>query len=442
MPLAAGTRELDRRIAAVALPATVGLLTEPLYELCDTAILGHLGTRQLAAAALASRILSLGHATFVFLMFATTASVARLRGAGRDRDAAAEGVTAAWLGAVIGLGAAVVMLIAGRPLIAAFGGRGGVARDAWTYLWISLAGYPAVLVVLAGTGYLRGTEDTRLPLRIAAAAVAANLVGEVVAVIVLGFGIGASALTTVAAKWGAALCYAVILARRARTLGVPLRARRAPMAGLLVVGRDLVLRTAALVGTLSAATALAARQGATALAAHSVAFGIWQFAAYLSDGTEVAGQALVAHSLGRGDPAGARAATRRLLWWASWLGMAVGVLVAVARVPLAGLFTDDAAVAAAAATTMWWVAASQPVNAVAFALDGVLVGAGRQRLLAVAMLAAAAAFAVAATIAGRVGHGLWTVWAPLLVFMVARLAPSLVTATISVGAGVGRPREA
>lgn len=87
MPDAARTRALDQQDRHGGPPATVGLLTEPLYELCDTAILGHLGTRQLTAgAALASRVLGLGHATFVFLMFAaTTAAVARLRGAGRDQ---------------------------------------------------------------------------------------------------------------------------------------------------------------------------------------------------------------------------------------------------------------------------------------------------------------------------------------------------------------------
>ena len=43
----------DRRVFALAIPALGALAAEPLYVLVDTAIVGHLGTTQLAALAIA-----------------------------------------------------------------------------------------------------------------------------------------------------------------------------------------------------------------------------------------------------------------------------------------------------------------------------------------------------------------------------------------------------
>src|SRR5262249_37809903 len=151
--------------------AALALATDPLYDLCDTAILGHVGTAQLAGAALASRILAFGYAAFVFLMFGTTAAVARREGAGEHREATEQATTAAWLAGAIGMAAASVFALCGKQLISLLGGRGAVARHAWTYLSVSLAGMPAFTLVLAGVGFLRGRHDTRTPLAIAAGAV-------------------------------------------------------------------------------------------------------------------------------------------------------------------------------------------------------------------------------------------------------------------------------
>ena len=416
---------MDRRIAGVALPAMIALLTDPLYDLSDTAILGHLGAQQLAGAAIATRVLSFGYATFVFVMFATTAAVARRIGAGQPAAAVDEAVGATWLGAGLGVASAVLVGLIGQPLISAFGATGAVAADAWTYLWVSLAGFPALLIVMAGVGYHRGIERARVPLIIALVSVTANLIGEVVLIIGLGFGVGASAATTVAAKWGSAIVYLLLLRRDARRHGSSWTTSTVAVRRILDVGAPLVLRTAALLATLAGATALAARQGTTALAAHSIAFAIWSFTAYVSDGTEAAGQTLVAHGLGSGSLTLATAASRRVMTWAIGLGVALAVILTVTRVPIAELFSADAAVSSVAASTLWWVIALQPINAVAFSLDGVLIGAGQQRALAIIMIVAGTAFCAVAAFNPAHLDGLDAVWAGIAVFMIARLVPAL-----------------
>ena len=191
-------RELDREIGRLAIPAFATLLSEPLYLLTDTAIVGHLGTRQLAGLAVATSILLTVHSLATFLAYGTTSSVARLLGAGHREEAAHQAVQGLWLALGLGTTAAVVGAIATRPLVGVFGAHGSVTDHAVLYLRVSLLGLPALLITLAGTGYLRGRRDTRTPLAVAVGSATLNLVLELVLITGLGFGLGASAAATVA----------------------------------------------------------------------------------------------------------------------------------------------------------------------------------------------------------------------------------------------------
>jgi putative MATE family efflux protein len=413
-------RRHDREIVRLALPALVTLLAEPAYLLVDTAVVGHLGTPQLGGLAVASAILLTSYSLCIFLAYGTTAAVARLLGAGDRSGAAAQAVQGLWLGAGVGVGLAIVLAGAGEPLVAALGATGEVAGHALLYLRISLAGLPFLLVVLAGTGYLRGLQDTRTPLAVALGAASLNIVLELVLVVWLGFGLGASALGTVIAQVAGAGVYLVAVGRSARSLGVPLRPVPAAQARLVRVGVPLVVRTAALRGALLALTAVATRIGPTAVAAHLIAFEVWNLLAMGMDSLAIAAQALVGRYLGAGDTAGARQVSGRLLVLGGGASVVLGLLVLVLAPFVPGLFTPDPAVADLVTFLLIWVAVLQPVGAVAFVLDGVLIGAGDQRFLAVAMAGAAAALAVAVAPVLPLGLGIGWVWAAFGVFMGAR----------------------
>ena len=88
----------DREILRLAVPALGALAAEPLYLLVDTAIVGHLGTLQLAALAIAATVLTSAFTIFNFLTYGTTARVSRLHGAGQEEQAARLGAQALWLG--------------------------------------------------------------------------------------------------------------------------------------------------------------------------------------------------------------------------------------------------------------------------------------------------------------------------------------------------------
>ena len=75
-------RPTDREILRLAFPAFLALVAEPLFLLADAAIVGHLGTSQLAGLGIAAVVLQTAIGLCVFLAYGTTASVARHLGAG------------------------------------------------------------------------------------------------------------------------------------------------------------------------------------------------------------------------------------------------------------------------------------------------------------------------------------------------------------------------
>src|SRR5256885_4330470 len=206
----------DREIVRLALPAFGALAAEPLYILVDPAIVGHLGTNPLAGLAVAGTVLTATFAIFNFLAYSTTGAVARQIGAGNRRAAAENGVDGLWLATGLGIGLAVLGLAFAAGIVDAMGASARVHPFAQTYLRLSIVGAPALLITLAGAGYLRGLQDTRTTLVIAVASNAANVVIEIFFVYGLDLGIAGSAWGTVLAQYGAALAYVAITARPAR----------------------------------------------------------------------------------------------------------------------------------------------------------------------------------------------------------------------------------
>ncbi|MEX2658921.1 MAG: MATE family efflux transporter, partial [Acidimicrobiales bacterium] len=394
---------------------------EPLYILTDTAIVGRLGTPQLGGLAVAATLVLTGYSVFIFLAYGTTGTVARLLGAGQPARAAAQGVQALWLAGAIGVVLAGVGLALAEPAVGLMGAGPEVAPFALTYLRISMAGVPSLMLVLAGTGYLRGLQDTRTPLAVAIGSAVANLVIELVLVFGLDLGIAGSAWSTVLAQSGAAAVYVTIVARHVRAAGVSVRPDRAALGTLATVSRDLFVRTAALRASLLVATAVAARTGVVDLGAHQVAFEMWSFLALVLDAIAIAGQAMVGRLLGADDAAGARAASRRMVEWGIAAGLVFAVVVAALSGVLPQLFTRDEEVIRLTSFLLLWVAVLQPVNAIVFVLDGVLIGAGDLRYLAWAMTVAAVAFVPVAVAVRLLDLGIGWLWAAIALLMLVRL---------------------
>jgi putative MATE family efflux protein len=411
----------DREILRLAVPAFGALVAEPLFLLSDSAIVGHLGTAPLGGLGVAGQALSLLVNLCVFLAYGTTAAVARQVGAGNIARAIQQGIDGIWL--AIAIGAAV--LIVGWPLapwvVDAFGASAAVAPQAETYLRISLFGIPGMLVVLAGTGVLRGLQDTRTPLRVSIGAFTVNLALNALFVLGFGWGIAGSAWGTVLAQSGGGAVYIAVVLRGARRQNARVRPDAAGLRAAATAGVNLVLRTISLRVVLTVGTAVATRMGDAEIAAYQVGFQVWTLLAFALDAIAIAGQAITGRYLGAGDVAGARGATRRMVQWGVASGVVFGVVVLVVRPWLPALFTDDPAVRALLVSTLVVVALLQPMAGVVFVLDGVLIGAGDVRYLAAAGVVTVAAFLPPAWLVSARGGGLVALWLAIGVWMTARL---------------------
>ncbi|MEU2759642.1 MULTISPECIES: MATE family efflux transporter [unclassified Streptomyces] len=416
-----GRRRHDREIIALAVPAFGALVAEPLFVMVDSAVVGHLGTPQLAGLGIAAALLMTAVSIFVFLAYATTAAVARRVGAGDLPAAIRQGMDGIWLALLLGA-AAVALAIPTAPwLVDVFGASDTATPYAITYLRISILGIPAMLVVLAATGVLRGLQDTRTPLYVAIGGFTANAALNVTLVYGAGLGIAGSAWGTVIAQAGMATVYLVVVIRSARKHGASLRPDATGIRASARAGLPLLIRTLSLRAVLMIATAVAARLGDVDIAAHQIILSLWSLTAFALDAIAIAGQAIIGRYLGAGDEKGARDACRRMVEWGIGCGIVLGALIVLARPLFIPLFTSDPSVKDALLPALLVVAVSQPIAGVVFVLDGVLMGAGDGRYLAWAMLVTLIVFAPVALLVPSLGGGLTALWWAMTLMMTVRL---------------------
>ncbi|HEV2634624.1 MAG TPA: MATE family efflux transporter [Actinocrinis sp.] len=407
-----------RRIISLSASAFVVLAAEPLFVLIDTAVVGHLGVVALAALGAGGTIMTLLAVIGASLEYGTTGRAARFFGADRRPEAVNEGVQASWLALLIG-GVALVAgeLLAGPAAQLVAGGATPTAAAATAWLRIAMLGLPGMLLVQAGNGWLRGVQDTRTPVRIVVLANAVSAAASPLLVYPAGFGLRGSAVANVAAQWlGGALCVRALRREKAAS-----RLSWRVMGAQLVVGRDLVLRSAAFQAAYLTAAAVAGRMGAAQLAAHQIGIQLWEFAALLLDSFAIAAQSLIGAALGGGDVETAK----RTAWRVGRYGLAAGVafmlIAAAGWFAVPSVFTSDPAIIAQTHVLWPWLLLMLPFGGVLFALDGVLFGSGDFAFMrTVTLLAALLGYVPVALAALFLHWGLGGVWAGLATFILIR----------------------
>ena len=376
---------LNRDILGLAVPVLGALVAEPLFLLTDTALVGHLGEVPLAALGIASAIVQTVVGLLIFLAYATTPAVARRVGAGDRTGAIRAGIDGLWL--ALGLGVLVVLLglAFARAAVGLFTRDPAVAADAVTYLTVSLAGLPAMLLVIAASGLLRGLQDTRTPLIVAVAGFAANAGLNAIFIYGFGWGIAGSAAGTVAAQWAMAAVYIAIAVRAARSSGASLRPGLDGVGSAAASGAWLFVRTASLRAAILATVAVAATFSTAELGAFQIALTLFTTLAFILDALAIAGQAMIGHGLGSGDVTRVGHVMRRLVVWGLGAGVVLGAAIALLAGfgMLAPVFSSSPDVQRALSVTALAMAVGIPLAGYVFVLDGVLIGAGDARYLAI-----------------------------------------------------------
>ena len=418
----------------------LSLVAEPLTGLVDTAFVSRLGAAPLAALGVGAVLLSSVFWVFNFLGISTQTEVARAHGAGASARARETGGIALALAAGFGTLLAVVGWPGVDLAASAMGAEGVVHEGATVYLRIRFLGGPATLLMMASFGALRGLQDMRTPLWIAVGSNALNAALDAVLIFGLGpvpaLGIAGAAWATTASQWvGAAWAVAAVR----RRIGFPSRLHARDARHLLVVGRDLFIRTGLLVTFILFTTRAATRIGADSGAAHQAVRQVWLFTAFVLDAYAATAQSLIGYFLGANRVAQARRVAGVASGWGLATGFALALGMWLGEGPVAMLLVPEGARSIFAAA--WLVsAAAQPLNALSFVTDGIHWGARDYRYLRNAMLTATGLGLTAIALIDESTPGALTrVWLATAAWIAVRTALGIARVWPGLGAAPLRP---
>ncbi len=406
------------QIFALAFPALGVLIANPLFILLDTAVVGRTGGGALLAAlAAGSTVYTQVTTQLTFLSYGTTARAARSFGAGNRQQAVAQGVQATWIAVIVGSSLTTIVWVGAPTFTGWLVTDPAVAYAATGWLRITSFAIPMVLIDMAGNGWLRGVQNTRLPLVFTLAGVIPAAI--LIPAFVHWWGLLGSAWATVVATGITCSLFLLTLIRQHRG---PWSPQWSEMKAQLVLGRDLVLRSLSFQVSFVCAAAVAGRMGAETLAAHQILLQLWAFITMVLDALAIAAQALIGAALGAGSATVAYRAGRKILGYSTGFACVLAIGMAAGHAMIPAIFTNDVAVLSALAGPWWQLVILVVLGGVVFSLDGVLLGAADAAFLrSVTLIAAVAGFLPSIGLAWVTGTGLVGVWWGLIVFLVIRL---------------------
>lgn len=401
-----------RRVLAIAVPMIFAHVTTPLLGIVSATAIGRLGdATALAAVALGAVVIDVLFWAFAFLRMGTIGLTAQA--VGRADDVERRAVIARALILAVALGAALIVLQ--KPLLflffTAMGASPAVTAAADTYVSVRLWSAPAVFVNFAVLGWLIGQARTMTGLVLQIVINVANMALTVVFVSVLGLGItGAATANALAEYGGAAVGLVVVMASLGWRFAVPWRVvlDRTRILRTIAINRDIMIRTAALVGSFAFFTRQGAVGGDTILAANAILMNFVGVVAFFLDGFATSAEQLGGQAVGARD----ERAFRRAVWLSSLWAVVFGTLASLAffagGAQAIDLVSTSEAVRAEARRYLPYMALTPFTGVMAFLLDGVFIGATWSVAMRNCMLAAAATFIAAWWLLSAYGNdGLW-----------------------------------
>lgn len=414
-------RNYNQEILALALPVLATLLVEPLVSLLATAFVGRLGTAELGALGVNSSIFALTFATFTFFIYGTTPIIGRAVGQRNADYIRRFTLQVLLLAGIFGALTVALLQLGAHPILQLMGARGELSEPSLSYLRIRALSAPAILLVAAGNGIFRGYQDTRTPFLVILVMSVVEVTLTPLFIFAYHWGLAGAAWAAVITNWLGALGFVALLWEKARLKLTFANLQLATLGPLLRVGGMLAVRTLALIGTTTFATAIAARVGVEAVAAHQVAIQLWLFLALILDAFAVTAQALVSRYRGENQAGAAHIIARRTILVSVTLAGLLSMVFIGLEGTLPRLFSQDPEVIRNVQRVFPFVVLSQPLTALAFMLDGILIGYEDFDYLARAMLFSAAVSVFVLLLVLPLGLGLSGVWWGFMTLLIMRV---------------------
>ncbi|KAL1330557.1 protein DETOXIFICATION 42 isoform X3 [Arachis ipaensis] len=391
--------ELGLEIMHISLPTTLALAADPIASLIDTAFIGHIGPVELAAVGVSIAIFNqISKIAIIPLVSVTTSLVAeedaveklqnqpsetemlihassvteetkleveqidpecstssrnvnRVAKLGHDKSYIPSASSAIVIGAVLGILQALFLIFTARPILNYMGVdyNSPMLKPAQQYLTLRSFGAPAVILSMAMQGVFRGIKDTKTPLYATIVGDVTNIILDPLLIFVLRLGVSGAAIAHIISQYLISLVLLWSLMKQVDLM--PPSIQDFQFGKILKNGFLLLLKVTAVTFCVTLSASLAARQGSITMAAFQICLQIWMATSLLADGLAVSAQ----------------------------LGLILGLVLSFllfSLLPFASkLFTNDVAVLHLIGIGIPYVAATQPLNSLAFVFDGVNYGA-------------------------------------------------------------------
>ncbi|CAA0836255.1 MATE efflux family protein 2- chloroplastic [Striga hermonthica] len=438
---------LGLEILSIALPAALALAADPIMSLVDTGFVGHLGSAELAAVGVSGAVFNLVSKLFnVPLLNVTTSFVAEEQASFmKDADVYGQVVkeqeskiflpsvsNALILAAALGIIEAITLAMGSGFLMNTMGipVDSPMRLPAEQFLTLRAFGALPIVVSLAAQGTFRGFKDTKTPLYAVGAGNVLNTVLDPILIFTFGLGISGAAIATVISEYLTALILLWKLSEEVQLIAPSISGQR--VVQYLKSGALLTGRTLAVLITTTIATSMAAREGPIQMAGYQICFEVWLALSLLNDALALAGQTLLASDYSQGNYSLARQVTYKVLQIGLILGAALGVILFLGFGAWCSLFSTDPEVLRIARSGTLFVAGSQPMNAIAFVLDGLYYGVSdfgfaAQSMVLVGLTSSAFLLVTAPS------YGLAGVWGGLFLFMTLRVVAGVLRLSTRTG---------
>lgn len=422
-------REIDR----LAIPAIISGIVEPIIALVDTAFVGQLGAAPLAGVGIASSFFLLLVWMLSQTKSAVTAAVAHHYGQASIDKVQGLVPLAIWLN--IGLGVAILFItrIFDSGIFELYAAKGGVLEQALIYYRIRVFGFPVVLGTMVIFGAFRGIQNTSWPMWTSLTGGVMNLILDPILIfgivdIIEPMGVAGAAWASLFAQCVMFIMAFIILLRKTSFRFIPKHLYHPQIGSLLSLSGNLFIRTLAMNIAYYFGNRQATLLGDVHIAAHTIAMNIWLFSAYFIDGYAEAAMVLSGRLKGERNWPELYRVGIKSTWICIQIGSIIAVIYAALYVWVGPFFSSDPLVQRSFAAVFWILIISQPINAIAFAMDGIFNGLGDGALMRnVLVLSTLFCFVPMILLATVMDWGLAGIWFTFLLWMIARGLPLLFT---------------
>ena len=373
-------------INRLAIPAILTGIAEPLISLVDIAFIGRTGTTQLAAVGIASGFYVMSVWILAQSLTAIAAIVSRYYGKNKLNEIATLIPQALFANVILGIAFFFLTTYFSTEIFQLYNAKGEVLDACNRYFSIRSIGFPFTLATLLLFGVFRGLQNTSWAMVIALSGALINVVLDYILIFGIPGSIEAMGLEGAAYASLCAQIFMFIMAliflmwRTPFNLKLSLKIN-SQFKWLTSMSWDLFLRTVLLNATFYLATRYATGYGDEVVAAHTIALNIWLFSSFFIDGYAHAGNAIAGRLLGEGNDTGLYRLGIKIGKISFWIGSGLGLVYVFAYPVMARIFTTDPEVIFAFNTVFWLVILTQPINALAFAFDGIYKGIGHTKFL-------------------------------------------------------------